>query len=103
YWPSFRERFAAQLCQVRSESRVALFRERLDSLTEREWEVLLHILQGSSCKETAVVLGVAIATAPRLRVRVFEKLGTRNPVELAQLVSELCAPNRVTAARIMSD
>lgn len=60
---------------------------RLASLTLREREVLDHLLAGSLNKQIADTLGVSMRTVEVHRARVFEKMGVRNAVELARMLS----------------
>ncbi|GAB4171630.1 MAG: response regulator [Rhodocyclaceae bacterium] len=57
---------------------------RLASLTAREREVMERILAGKYNKVIADELGIAMRTVEVHRSRIFEKLGVRSAVELAQ-------------------
>lgn len=70
---------------TQSREREAL-EDRLTSLSTREREVLDHLLAGRLNKQIADDLGVSIRTVEVHRSRVFEKMGVRNAVELANLV-----------------
>jgi two-component system, LuxR family, response regulator DctR len=59
---------------------------RMASLTQRELEVLDHLLAGHLNKQIAHDLGVTMRTVEVHRSRVFEKMGVRNAVELANLL-----------------
>lgn len=56
---------------------------RLDSLTQRERQVLDLLLAGKLNKQIADELGIAMRTVEVHRARVFEKIGVRNAMELA--------------------
>jgi two-component system response regulator FixJ len=73
---------------------------RLDSLTLREREVLKLLVLGKTTKEIAYQIGVSPTTADFHRRHVFEKTGTENAVQLAQLVHSfrLWQDRRPTAA-----
>ncbi|MCX8016772.1 MAG: response regulator [Rhodocyclaceae bacterium] len=58
--------------------------ERLATLTEREREVMAAILAGKLNKIIADELGIAMRTVEVHRARIFEKMGVRSAVELAQ-------------------
>jgi two-component system response regulator DctR len=61
--------------------------ERLATLTEREKEVMACILAGKLNKMIADELQIAMRTVEVHRARIFEKMGVRSAVELAQLLS----------------
>lgn len=65
----------------------AQVQERLDALTEREREVMTCILAGKLNKVIADELQIAMRTVEVHRARIFEKMGVRSAVELAQLLS----------------
>lgn len=65
----------------------ALLTERLATLTEREREVMNCILGGKLNKVIADELQIAMRTVEVHRARIFEKMGVRSAVELAQLLS----------------
>lgn len=60
---------------------------RLAQLTPREREVMEHILAGKYNKVIADELNIAMRTVEVHRARIFEKMGVRSAVELAQLLS----------------
>ncbi len=57
----------------------------LDSLSERELQVLLKITQGHSIQEIADVLYLSPKTVSTYRSRIFKKLGVHSDVELTHL------------------
>lgn len=61
--------------------------ERLAALTEREREVMARILAGKLNKVIADELQIAMRTVEVHRARIFEKMGVRSAVELAQRLS----------------
>lgn len=63
--------------------------ERLATLTEREHEVMAGILAGKLNKVIADDLQIAMRTVEVHRARIFEKMGVRSAVELAQRLSSL--------------
>ena len=67
----------------------AVIAARLETLSAREAEVMTLILEGHLNKQIADKLGIAIRTVEVHRARVMQKTGTRNPVELAQLMARL--------------
>ena len=60
---------------------------RLAQLTPREREVMERILAGKYNKVIADELSIAMRTVEVHRARIFEKMGVRSAVELAQLLS----------------
>jgi len=60
---------------------------RLDQLTAREREVMDGVLRGLPNKAIADELGLAMRTVEVHRARLFEKMGVRSAVELAQAVA----------------
>lgn len=62
----------------------ARIEERLATLTEREREVMAAILAGKLNKVIADELQIAMRTVEVHRARIFEKMGVRSAVELAQ-------------------
>jgi two-component system response regulator DctR len=73
----------AQRAQAQSEATVAA---KLAELTPREREVMERVLAGDYNKTIADALGIAVRTVEVHRARIFEKMGVRSAVELAQLV-----------------
>ncbi|MCK9283619.1 MAG: response regulator [Rhodocyclaceae bacterium] len=62
-------------------------RERVHSLTGREREVMDAILAGKLNKVIAAELNIAMRTVEVHRARVFEKMGVKSAVELAQALA----------------
>ena len=61
--------------------------ERLAQLTSRELEVMERVLAGQMNKVIAMDLGVTMRTVEVHRARIFDKMGVRSAVELAQLLT----------------
>jgi two-component system response regulator DctR len=59
---------------------------RLAELTPRERQVMERVLAGDYNKTIADALGIAVRTVEVHRARIFEKMGVRSAVELAQLL-----------------
>ncbi len=70
--------------QLESEASLAA---RLAELTPRERQVMERVLAGDYNKNIADVLGIAVRTVEVHRARIFEKMGVRSAVELAQLLA----------------
>jgi PAS domain S-box-containing protein len=58
------------------------------SLSEREREVLRHVVTGRRSKEIALLLGISEKTICTHRSRAFRKLGLRSDLELFRLAAE---------------
>jgi two-component system response regulator DctR len=70
--------------RLESEASVAA---RLAELTPRERQVMVRVLAGDYNKTIADALGIAVRTVEVHRARIFEKMGVRSAVELAQLLA----------------
>jgi len=66
---------------------VELTAARLAALSSREREVMELILAGKYNKVIADELGIAMRTVEVHRARIFEKMGVKSAVELAQLLA----------------
>jgi two-component system response regulator DctR len=64
-------------------------RAMLADLTEREKEVMRPILEGRPNKLIANELHISVRTVEVHRARIFEKMGVKSAVELANLLREL--------------
>ena len=60
--------------------------QRLDDLTDREREVMTLVIQGLPNKLIADQLSISVRTVEVHRARVFEKMGVKSAVELANLI-----------------
>jgi FixJ family two-component response regulator len=63
-------------------------RTRIDTLTEREREVLRHVVQGKLNKQIAADLGIHERTVKLHRTSITTKLGVYSVAELTRLVQE---------------
>ena len=61
-------------------------RERVATLSAREQEVMVMIQAGKLNKVIADDLGIAIRTVEAHRSKIFEKMGVKSAVELANLL-----------------
>jgi FixJ family two-component response regulator len=64
------------------------FAERLSSLTQRERDVLEHVVQGLSSKSIARMLDISYRTVELHRSHIMEKLRVHSVAELIRLVIE---------------
>ena len=60
-------------------------RKRIDTLTQREREVLDWVVSGTSNKRIAAKLGISIKTVEVHRARVMEKMAVKSVAELTAL------------------
>ena len=60
------------------------FFARLAHLTPREREVMELVAQGLTMKQIAMEFGISIQTASKHRIRLLEKLGVANDIELVR-------------------
>jgi two-component system response regulator DctR len=59
---------------------------RLDTLTEREREILQRVIAGLANKQIADELTISVRTVEVHRARVFDKMAVKSAVELANLL-----------------
>ena len=64
-------------------------RERYETLTTREREVLSHVVSGKLNKQTAFDLGTSERTIKAHRASIMDKLGVQSVAELARLAQQL--------------
>ncbi len=88
-----REYFTARVTQqlsvgLRQEIEEEQLRARLDSLTPRETEVLLHVAQGLTNREIGEQLDISPRTVETHRERVMDKLRIRTVAGLTRFVVE---------------
>ena len=70
----------------RANAEVSSFRARLESLTQREREVIRLVAQGASNKAAAESLGISEKTVQVHRGSAYRKLGIHNAAEIARLL-----------------
>jgi FixJ family two-component response regulator len=73
-------------------------RRRLDSLSPREYEVFVRVIEGKLNKQIAHELGIAEKTAKVHRARVMRKMAARNIVELVRMAeyAGIASPDSLT-------
>jgi len=89
------ERDALQRAASASASRA---REKFALLTERETEVLAHVLRGSLNKQVAAELGIAESTVKAHRTNITTKLGVHSVAEIARLAQDAGLFQRVPSS-----
>ncbi len=75
--------------QVAQRASQQTLQERLTQLTEREHEVMLRVTQGLPNKLVADQLAISVRTVEVHRARVFDKMGVKSAVELANILRKL--------------
>jgi len=80
---------ADDLQQAERDATRRLHTDRLVTLSEREQEVMRHLVAGKPNKVIADELAIAIRTVEVHRARIFEKMGVRSAVELVTLLASL--------------
>ena len=78
------------------ESQRGVARAQLDSLTQREIDVMQQLSQGCSLKEIAGSRGISVQTASKHRCNIFRKLDVNNEVDLLKLLISI-DPDYVTS------
>ena len=75
-----------RLCMTANTSQTAAV--RVASLTERERDVMRLVIEGRPNKLIADALGISVRTVEVHRARVFDKMGVKSAVELANLLRQ---------------
>jgi RNA polymerase sigma factor (sigma-70 family) len=78
-------------------------RQRFESLTPREREVLTHVVTGKLNKEIAADLGAAEGTIKAHRASIMEKLQAHSPAELGRITQELGSFPQETDSRAQAE
>lgn len=76
----------------KTESKVREFEslnEQLSALTQREIDVLNHVLEGTSNREAAELLGVSVRTVESRRAKLYRKLQAQNVAEVIRKVDRI--------------
>ncbi|HZE90769.1 MAG TPA: response regulator [Rhizobacter sp.] len=73
---------------IRARRGAAAVRKNLTELTDREREVMQRVIDGESNKLMADQLNISVRTVEVHRARVFEKMGVKSAVELANLLRD---------------
>ena len=79
---------ALDASQRKASATVDSVKARLASLTTRERQIMEQVLAGKFNKVIADELNISMRTVEVHRSRVFEKMGVRSAVELAQLLAQ---------------
>ncbi|WP_096701528.1 response regulator [Magnetospirillum sp. 15-1] len=82
------EALAWEAERVASDADAASLAQRLENLTLRERQVMEKVLAGKLNKIIADDLGITMRTVEVHRAHLFEKMGVKTAVELAQLLSQ---------------
>jgi two-component system response regulator DctR len=80
---------ADDLAQAKQDAARRSHADRLVTLSEREQEVMQHLVAGKANKVIAEDLAIAVRTVEVHRARIFEKMGVRSAVELVKLLAAM--------------
>jgi two-component system response regulator FixJ len=69
-----------------SDSKIQEYNERINSLTNREYEILNEIVAGKMNKVIAVDLGISVKTVELHRSRVMTKMNAKTAADLVKMV-----------------
>lgn len=83
--PTIQKAFAENRCRRDAQVQQDAIRQRVQTLTERELEVLRHLLTGAPNKQIGGDLAIAEKTVKIHRGRVMEKMGVTSVAELVRL------------------
>jgi len=75
--------------RLEREDSVREARQRVETLTAREREIMLLMAEGLVAKQIAARLGVSEVTAKVHRTRMMRKLELRSPIEVVRLVDSM--------------
>ena len=73
------------------ENAMVSLRERYETLSPREREIMIHVTQGRLCKQIAADIGIAEGTVKLLRSRLTRKMKARSLPELSRMADKLLA------------
>ncbi|MFZ2294219.1 MAG: LuxR C-terminal-related transcriptional regulator [Polaromonas sp.] len=73
-------------CALAERNEIISLRTQLDGLTERERDVMRLVVEGLPNKLVADQLDISVRTVEVHRARVFDKMGVKSAVELANLL-----------------
>lgn len=80
---------AASAQQVAQRASLQTLQQRLAHLTEREREVMQRVVDGLPNKLVADQLAISVRTVEVHRARVFDKMGVKSAVELANVLRKI--------------
>jgi len=84
--------------RLEREDTVREARQRVDTLTAREREIMLLMAEGLVAKQIAARLGVSEVTAKVHRARMMRKLELRTPIEVVRLIDSMGREAQTTRA-----
>src|SRR5262249_17819477 len=73
----------------KNEEVLADLKQRFDSLSSREREILVQVANGRLSKQIAHDMGIAVATVKVHRSKVMHKMKARSPAELGRMADKL--------------
>jgi FixJ family two-component response regulator len=76
------------------------FRASFESLTSREREIMIHIVQGRAGKQIAGDIGISEPTVKVHRSNLMRKMNVRTAVELGRIAEKLNLPSKKTEVTV---
>jgi FixJ family two-component response regulator len=83
-----RRAFALDSQKRQVQDRQQMIRERRDTLTPRESEVLQHIIEGKASKVIALELGLSQRTVEIYRANIMQKMQSKSVAQLVRMLSD---------------
>ncbi len=80
--------------RLRREAELAVLRERLNSLTSREREVVNMVISGMPNKLIAAQIGITENTVKAHRSRAMEKMQAQSLPDLVKMVDKFVVPDK---------
>ena len=83
-----------------NERALCALRARFESLTSREREVMIHVVQGRPGKQIAGDIGISEPTVKVHRSNLMRKMNVRTAVELGRIAEKLDLPSKRTEVTV---
>ncbi|MDP1797098.1 MAG: helix-turn-helix transcriptional regulator [Planctomycetaceae bacterium] len=87
------EELQSQARNAAASDMVGSMDQLLETLSLREWDVLILMLKGCTCKEIGSELHIGLPTVAKHRARVLKKFGVRDHIELFQMLNNIVGRN----------
>jgi FixJ family two-component response regulator len=83
-----------------NERDLCALRARFETLTSREREILIRVVQGRPCKQIAGDIGISEPTVKVHRSNLMHKMNVRTAVELGRIAEKLNLPSKKTEVTV---